>query len=208
MNDLALGLGPNLRALGVISLNCAVMPERRSDEALMIAFAEGQTAAFDALYARHRAPLFRYVKRLCRHHETARELYQDIWMRIIEKRGNYRPQAKFSTYLYTVAHNRVVDHFRRQRVRGDVTIPPEYVDEIAGDAAEPGAELDAIDTAKRILAVLDGLPDEQREAFLLKEEGGMSVGEIAAATGVGPETAKSRLRYAFAKIRKVLDEHS
>ena len=184
------------------------MSEQRSDEALMLSFAGGQTDAFDILYARHRAPLFRYVKRLCRHHETARELFQDIWMRIIEKRGNYRPKAKFSTYLYTVAHNRVIDHFRRQRLRGNTTIAPEHVDEMASDAAQPDTELAAMDMAARILAVLDGLPVEQREAFLLKEEGGLSLRKIAAATGVAPETAKSRLRYAFVKIRKVLDETS
>lgn len=194
--------------MNVISLNCAVMSEQRSDEALMLAFAAGQADAFDALYARHRAPLFRYIKRLCRHHETARELYQDIWMRIIEKRGNYRPDAKFSTYLYTVAHNRVVDHFRRQRLRGSTTIAPEAIDERPGGTPQPDAVLAAMDTAARILTVLDGLPDEQREAFLLKQEGGLSLREIAAATGVGTETAKSRLRYAFVKLRKVLDEPS
>ena len=145
-------LRSELRAVNVISLNCAVMSEQRSDEALMLAFAAGQADAFDTLYARHRAPLFRYVKRLCRHHETARELYQDIWMRIIEKRGNYRPEAKFSTYLYTVAHNRVVDHFRRQRLRGNTTIAPEHVDEMVADATQPDAELAVMDTAARILA--------------------------------------------------------
>src|SRR5258708_38023668 len=83
-----------------------------SDEQLMLAYAGGDAGAFEALYARHKGALFRFVLRSVKARGEAEELFQEIWMRAIEARGRYAPQAKFSTWLYTIAHNRLVDHWR------------------------------------------------------------------------------------------------
>ena len=86
-----------------------------SDEDLMLAYARGEMRAFETLYARHRGPLYRFVLRSIRNRALADELYQEVWSRVVAARARYRPQAKFSTWLLQIAHNLMIDHFRRQR---------------------------------------------------------------------------------------------
>ena len=179
-----------------------------SDEELMLEYAGGDAAAFEALYRKHKGPLFRFVLRSVKSRGEAEELFQDVWARVIEARARYAPQAKFSTWLYTIAHNRLVDHWR---ARGLTVVPLETEDEApievpAGPAAEPHRRAEARQTVSRLLDALAALPAAQREAFLLHEESGLSVAEIAAATGTGEETAKSRLRYAMSKLREAIED--
>ena len=184
-----------------------VMPEEAeaSDESLMIAYRDGDAGAFDRLYERHRGGVYRYLLRQCRNAALAEELFQDVWMNLIRAHAAYVVQAKFSTYLYRIAHNRLMDHFRRRDALvlslDDEAAAP--VDEPAAPPpAPPESHMEARAQAAQLLALLDKLPDEQREAFVLQQEGGLSVEEIAEATGVTRETAKSRLRYAMAKLRE------
>jgi len=179
-------------------------PTERSDETLMIAYRDGDAAAFDELYRRHKGGLYRYLLRQCRDAHTAAELFQDVWMNLVRARGGYEPQARFATYLYRLAHNRLADHYRRSAHAATVSLDE---DEAAGDGPQaapreaPDAHYERKVLAAGLLAALDALPAEQREAFVLQQEGGMSLEEIAAVTGVPRETAKSRLRYALAKLR-------
>jgi RNA polymerase sigma-70 factor (ECF subfamily) len=169
----------------------------------MLAYRAGNAAAFDVLYARHKGGVFRYLRRQTRNAAVAEELFQDVWMRLIDARARYEPQAKFSTWLYTIAHNRLMDHFRSGSRAALVSYededdpPPELV----ADTPRPEEMLARKQDAARLLAAIDALPAAQREAFVLQQEGDLSVEEIAAATGVNRETAKSRLRYAMAKLR-------
>ena len=184
-----------------------VMPQEAdaSDESLMLAYRDGDAGAFDRLYERHRGGVYRYLLRQCRNAALAEELFQDVWMNLIRARAAYVVQAKFSTYLYRIAHNRLMDHFRRRDVLA-VSLDDEAAAPVDEPAAPPGAQpeinMEARAQAAQLLALLDKLPDEQREAFVLQQEGGLSVEEIADATGVTRETAKSRLRYAMAKLRE------
>lgn len=186
------------------------MDDLRPDEALMLAYRDGEAAAFDILYSRHRGKLFRYLAHQVPH--CADELFQDIWMRVIGARAGYEVSAKFSTWLYRIAHNRLMDHFRAQ---GRSLI--EFTDPSGGDdcpaldppapiTTEPEVMLVRKDLAQQILGALEELPAAQREAFLLAEESGLSLEEIAVATGVGKETAKSRLRYALERLRRTLGD--
>ena len=110
--------------------------------------------------------------------------------------------AKFVTYLYRVAHNRVVDQYRRSGHLVTVTLDDEEIEEPASEpCTQPDAHYERKARAQRLIALIDALPLAQREAFVLQHESGMTVEEIAAATGVSRETAKSRLRYALAKLR-------
>src|SRR5947207_12800383 len=98
------------------------------DEQLMLAYRDGNAAAFETLYLRHRGRLFRFVLRSVKSRATAEELFQEIWMRVIEARERYAPQARFTTWLYTIAHHRMVDHWRRpgpSRVEPDVQDAPD-----------------------------------------------------------------------------------
>jgi RNA polymerase sigma-70 factor (ECF subfamily) len=175
-----------------------------ADEQLMLAYRDGDADAFATLYARHKGGLFRFVLRSVRDRSAAEELFQEVWMKIIDARARYVPQAKFSTYLYTIAHNRMIDHWRRQGLAA-VSLDDEEAFEPSGpDSMQPERRAELNQSGQRLIAALGALPLLQREAFLLHEESGMSVPEIAAATGTEPETAKSRLRYAVAKLREAL----
>ena len=172
----------------------------------MLAYAAGDIAAFDALYARHKGGVYRYLLRQCRQSGVADELFQDVWMNLIRARTSYAPTARFTTWLYRLAHNRLIDHYRAS---GHLTLVSAD-DEAHEDAiaALPGARSDDPrvraenrELGERLRAAVAALPPAQREAFLLQQEGGLSLAEIAAVTGVGTETVKSRLRYALAKLR-------
>jgi RNA polymerase sigma-70 factor, ECF subfamily len=177
-----------------------------SDEELMLIYRDGDAGAFDALYARHKGGLYRYLLRQCRDAGAAEELFQDVWMNLIRARRNYTVQAKFTTYLYRLAHNRLIDYYRRNSHAAMVSFEEEEreaITELPNERERPQDEiLDSRRQAQRLLALIAELPEAQREAFLLQQEGGMSVEQIAAATGVTRETAKSRLRYALAKLRR------
>lgn len=193
------------------------MTDDNSDEALMLRYQAGDAAAFDELYARHRGGLYRFITRQCRVRERAEEIFQDVWMSLIQATERYRVEAQFRTWLYTVAHNKLMDYFRGNARSEAVLFEVKNTDDESGERAatiegvasrteEPMVQAESRQQGAAILKVLEGLPAPQREAFLLYEEGGLSVDEIAQATGVSFEAAKSRLRYAVAKLREGLAE--
>jgi RNA polymerase sigma-70 factor (ECF subfamily) len=180
-----------------------------SDESLMIAYRDGDGDAFQVLYARHRGGLYRYLLRQCGVAALAEELFQDVWLNVIRASLRYSPDARFATYLYRIAHNRLIDHFRRASHRPSLECEGDE-DPVANLAADgrqqPDARMESKAQVERFMTLLSGLPEAQREAFLMHEEAGLTVEEIARATGVNNETAKSRLRYAVAKLRRGLQE--
>jgi RNA polymerase sigma-70 factor (ECF subfamily) len=172
------------------------------DEELMLAYAHGDAGAFDTLYKRHRGPLYRFVLRSLKQRSTAEELFQEVWIRVVEARSRYAPQARFTTWLYTIAHNLLVDHWRRK----GLALVSLDTEDVPVESQNPARQVEARQSLARFLQALEALPAAQREAFLLHEEAGLSVAEIAAATGSNEEAAKSRLRYAMAKLKAAIDE--
>src|SRR5882762_3684123 len=155
------------------------------DEQLMLAYRDGNAAAFETLYARHRTRLYRFVLRSVKSRSIGEELFQEIWMRVIQARGRYTPQARFTTWLYTIAHNHLVDHWRKP----GLTLVSLEDDETPGASPDPADHAEARESLARFAAALEALPPLQREAFLLHEEG-----------------AKSRLRYAIAKLKAAMND--
>jgi RNA polymerase sigma-70 factor (ECF subfamily) len=181
--------------------------EEPSDESLLHRFAAGEAEAFDRLYHRHELRVWRYLRRAVPEQATADDLMQDVWFSVAREAGRYRPSARFTTWLFTIAHNRVVDWLRAQRPHASLD-DTEAPLALALTDPRPGPErrADLDEDARRLLEALADLPDEQRETFLLKAEAGLSVEEIASATGTTFETAKSRLRYARERLRAELAE--
>ncbi len=182
------------------------------DDLLMRAYAAGDAAAFETLYARHQAALYRFVRRLLGSAAAAQadEVFQDTWLRAIQARHTWQPQgASFRTWLFTLAHHRAVDCLRKGgrelSTDGEGDEPWEPV--AAPWAGWPSASVPAEDQAfwraagQRLLDCLDGLPMAQKTAFLLHHEDGLAVDELARALDLGYETAKTRLRYAISKLR-------
>jgi RNA polymerase sigma-70 factor (ECF subfamily) len=174
----------------------------RNDEDLMLAYGAGDVTAFEELYVKHRGGLFRYMVRQVRDHGTAEELFQDVWQKVIGARERYRPEAKFSTWLYQIAHNRLLDHWRAQSHRPPIPEDAMERAEREPDPTTPERQLSAFEERRRLQLALEQLPEDQRETVLLRLEQDLSLEEIAAITGVGRETVKSRLRYAMDKLRQ------
>jgi RNA polymerase sigma factor (sigma-70 family) len=189
---------------------------QETDENLMLRFGRGEAAAFEFLYQRHESRVFRYLNRNVRNEASANDLMQEVWFAVVRGAVNYQPSAKFTTWLFTIAHNRMVDmiraNHRLQSLDAGDDADPEassLLDRLAVDGKlEPPAQVQSQHEAEALLAAVAQLPAEQRSAFLLQAEGGLSVEEIAEATGSNFETVKSRLRYARAKLRQLLWEYA
>lgn len=177
-------------------------------------YAEGEAPAFNVLYDRHERGVYRFLLRHLGvdHSQVADDLLQEVWFTVARQAPHYAPTAKFTTWLYTIARNRAVDHWRAIKSRGTTqSLDIEEDDETglanslaADERHEPLHQLITREQISTFLTALEQLPTAQREAFLLQAEGGMSVDDIARVTQVNVETAKSRLRYARAKLRQVL----
>jgi len=194
------------------------------DDQLMLAYVAGDGAAFDLLYQRHEGGLYRFVRRLLGIQLVSQvdEVFQETWLRIVSARASFAPQgAAWRTWAFTIAHNLAMD---RLRVSGREVALDAHPDD--GDAAVPaldrgvrGAALDAAAhpsaeelafwraAGRRLLACLDELPAEQRAAFLLHHEDGLTVEALAASLGIGFETVRSRLRYGLQKLRGCMERY-
>jgi RNA polymerase sigma-70 factor (ECF subfamily) len=169
-----------------------------NDAGLMARFAAGDGPAFEALYRRHRGVLYNYIRRLTPPGEVE-EIFQDVWMAVVKSSSRYVPTARFTTFLFAIAHRRIADFYRRRRPEGALS------EELHDEASGPEAMAQNAALGAALAAAVGTLPREQRETFLLRAEAGLSVEEIAEVTGVPFETAKSRLRYANRTLREKLD---
>lgn len=187
--------------------------QHMSDEQLMQSYCQGEVAAFDALYARHEAPLFRFVRRVLGLALAAQadEVFQDCWLRIVNKRDSFSADAgKWKTWAYTIAHHLALDRLRvfgrELSVDGDdAQSGPERLEWLQAnlDLSHASAEDTAFWRAAgmQLLQCLEALPAVQRAVFLLHHEDGATLEEMARALELGFETVKSRLRYALQKLR-------
>ena len=176
-----------------------------NDENLMLAYGTGDAAAFDTLYHRHKDTLYRYMHRQLAGASIVDELYQDVWSNVIRHRQQYRDSARFITWLYSIARNRIVDYYRAQSRQSALIEPCDDTDHFADNRqSEPATIAINAELLQRLKELINDLPPPQREAFLLKEEAGLSLQTIAEITGADKETIKSRLRYAMKKLRHQL----
>lgn len=208
--------------LGAIALiSYADAMSERTDEQLMHKYANGDAGCFDLLYSRHKGSLYRYIKRQINDAATANDLYQGVWEKIIKARRKYKTSTPFKAWMFRIAHNHIIDHYRRQK-------PVEAMDETQLDSAnlserqhnpqpsayghvsdnppEPSQALIEEQQQRHLLQQIAALPEDQRSTLLLKLESGLKMEQIAALTGVNRETVKSRLRYAVNKLKRNLLE--
>lgn len=172
----------------------------RSDESLMLAYQKGDSVAFEVLYMRHKNQVFNFLYKGCQQLQLVEDLAHDIWLSIIRSIESYRPDASFRTYLYRIARNRLIDHWRKHAGQQDV----EFDEQTHLDASISVSGTEQAVQVREILDAIMTLPDEQREVFLLREEG-FSQQEIAEITGSKQETVKSRARYATNSLRNILE---
>lgn len=183
-----------------------------SDEALIARYARGESAAFENLYLRHEMRIWRYLLRNLRNPATAEELMQEVWFAVARDAPRYVPTARFTTWLFTIAHHRLIDSSRTRRRVVSLDTAGSTASELGHELIEPSAGplacAIADDQAAALTLAVERLPADQRQVFLLQAEGGLTLEEIATVTDASIETTKSRLRYARAKLREMLKEHA
>lgn len=185
-----------------------------TDENLMMRFGRGEAAAFETLYRRHESRLFRYLYRQLRDQGSADDVMQEVWFAVARNARSYEPSARFTTWLFTMARNRMIDLLRRRRPEhslehgaGDEDAP--LRERLPADAREePLRQVESKQAGRALLDAVERLPADQRDAFLMRAEGDMSLEQIAEVSGSTFETVKSRLRYARAKLRQALWEYA
>lgn len=183
--------------------------EAAGDEALMQRYARGDADAFEVLFRRYRRILLGYLVRQLRDRGQAEELYQETWMRVIRARDSYRQSAAFRAWLFTIAHNLVLDQHRRSGRRAELTSVDvdAHMEEVASIEPGPEAHWSGSEDSARLLRQIRTLPFAQRDVILLRLEGGLTLAEIVAVTGEELEAVRSRLRYAMRRLREGMDEH-
>ncbi|GJM11293.1 MAG: RNA polymerase sigma factor [Lysobacteraceae bacterium] len=174
---------------------------QKSDEQLMAAYAKGDKVAFEQLYRRHRAGMWRYLLNMTGP-EMCADVFQDTWSRLIAGRDRFkRDQGRFAPWAYRLAHNVAIDALRKASLR--------VVDELSGDESgadpQPQELIEDSDRVEAFRRCFEQLPRDQKEAWVLREDQGLDLSTIGFVCGTKRETIKSRLRYAIAKLKTCLE---
>jgi RNA polymerase sigma-70 factor (ECF subfamily) len=180
------------------------VPAEESDEQLMRRFQAGDAPAFETLVRRHRTPVFSFLLRLTGDRARAEDLCQEAFLRVVRGAAEWTPRARFQTWLYAIARNQAVDEARRQAFRRADPLDAAPLAATAADGPGPDRGAESALLRPKLEAALAGLPEEQREVFLLREYAGLRFHEIASVTGVPENTVKSRMRYALEGLRERL----
>ena len=211
-------------------MNQVALPDEHSkesvtDEALMLAYGKGQASAFDLLYQRHKQVVFRFFVKQGLSLAVAEELCHDTWLKLINAREKYQPQALFRTYLFTIARNTLLDHYKKKSTQNEVNHTNNYTDNNSDDE-ESNTNVNHNDLSVTIATPsiceeqqkeqlqialslnIAALPIAQREVFLLKQESGFSIEQIAQITAQHQEKVKSSWRYALKRLRKGLQHYA
>lgn len=177
----------------------------------------GDATAFATLMRRHLGRLFNFIARHTGNKATAEDLAQEVFLRVVERAADFKHEARFTTWLYTIARNQCIDHLRKASLRRHPSLDDGGPDSdrlplkerLENESVGTSAERVAMDkeVKERILAGLARLPDEQREVFLLREVSHLPFQEIALVTGVSENTVKSRMRYALERLREGMGDY-
>jgi RNA polymerase sigma-70 factor (ECF subfamily) len=196
--------------------DAATSRSEATDEALMVRFQSGDRSAFALLVRRHQTSLYNFAFRLLRSSPVAEEVVQDAFVRVVVNAGEFKHAARFTTWLYAITRNLCIDQTRKRKLRNHPSL-----DEAKGDEGGDGPTLGertadaranversavSVEIRERLVAAVDGLPDEQREVFLLREVANVPFKEIAEIVGVPENTVKSRMRYALERLQAALSE--
>jgi len=194
--------------------------EEVTDEVLMMRFQGGDQSAFTRLVRRHKTPVYNFILRTVRSREVAEDLAQDVFVKVVQNAADFKHEARFSTWAYTIARNVCIDHLRKAALRRHPSLDqvannnggeegPTLGERIAD--SHFGASVDRVaigsELGKRITRAVEDLPAEQREVFLLREVANVPFKEIAEIVGVPENTTKSRMRYALERLQQALAEY-
>src|SRR5579862_2843974 len=196
----------------------SVSPGDATDEVLMVRFQRGERAAFATLVRRHQTALFNFALRHVGAQAVAEEVVQDAFVRVVQNAADFKHEARFTTWVYTILRNLCIDQLRRRALRRHPSLDerasrrgdeegPTLLEQTADSRASVEREATGTELKERIARAVETLPDEQREVFLLREVSNLPFKEIATVTGVPENTVKSRMRYALERLQQALCDY-
>ncbi len=192
--------------------------DEASDEMLMVRYQRGDRHAFATLVRRYKRPIFNFVLRQLRDPAATEDVTQEVFLRVVQSASEFKHEARFTTWLYTIARNLTIDQLRKRKLRRHPSLDqPRDRDDDGGKAmiesvadGHPRSSVERTVTSTevggRIVEAVEALPDEQREVFMLRELANLPFKEIAAITGVPENTVKSRMRYALDRLQGALSD--
>ncbi len=182
-----------------------------SDQMLMLRYQDGDMSAFESLYQAHKGPLFRYFVRQLDDPQLAEDLYQEVWSKVIKAADSYQPNAKFTTWLYKIAHNLIIDHVRAVKpvdLFSDTNSTEEpFEAQIESTQHQPDGDLEQQQKSSILKRCIALLPAVQKEALLLNIEMGFTAAVIGEIAGASIEATKSRIRYANQGLKTCVNQH-
>lgn len=187
------------------------MKKIASDYELITRFIKGEESCFEEIIKRHKHKVFAYISLYIRDQALAEDIFQDTFLKVIQsvKAGKYADNGKFLSWVMRIAHNLIIDNFRRVKQMNTIS-NDNYESDIFNSAklSDGNIENDLIkrQIQKDIRALISALPDDQREVVILRHYSDMSFKEIADITGVSINTALGRMRYALINMRKMMEE--
>jgi RNA polymerase sigma-70 factor, ECF subfamily len=189
-----------------------------TDEILMVRFQRGDRTAFTTLVRRHQTSLYNFALRQIGAQAVAEEVVQDAFVRVVQNAAEFKHEARFTTWVYTILRNLCIDQLRRRALRRHPSLDerasrrgdeegPTLLEQTADSRASVEREATGTELKEKIARAVETLPDEQREVFLLREVSNLPFKEIATITGVPENTVKSRMRYALERLQQALCDY-
>jgi RNA polymerase sigma-70 factor (ECF subfamily) len=188
-----------------------------SDEALMVRYQQGDRSAFTLLVRRHQTSLYNFALRHIGAPQVAEDIVQETFVRVVQNAGEFKHEARFTTWVFTITRNLCIDQLRKRALRKHASLDATHDtgegegrslgEQTADSRASVEREATGSELKERIAKAVEALPDEQREVFLMRELNNLPFKEIAAITGVPENTVKSRMRYALERLQQALCEY-
>lgn len=184
-----------------------------SDQELVQAFLKGDETCIEILINRHRTKVYTYILLTIKNQALTEDLFQETFIKVIQslRKNKYRDNGRFLSWVIRIAHNLIIDHFRKEKQLNSVSNDDTELDlfnsqRFADDNVE---QLMVSDQIRRDLRkLINELPADQKEVVLLRHFGELSFKEIADHTGVSINTALGRMRYALINLRKMINERN
>ena len=197
----------------------SALPDHATDESLMVRYQRGDRQAFTVLVRRHQSALYNFAVRQIGAPPTAEEVVQEAFVRVVQNAAEFKHEARFTTWIYTIVRNLCIDHLRKRALRRHPSLDeasarssdggdgPSLGERIEDPRASVEREATGRELAVKIAEAVQALPEDQREVFLLREGSNLPFKEIAQITGVSENTVKSRMRYALERLQQALSDY-
>ena len=189
-----------------------MMSINQSDQILLKSYLSGDEAAFEILIRKHKDKVFAFILSKIKNYNLAHDVFQDTFIKVINslKRGKYNEEGKFVPWVMRIAHNLVIDHFRRQKKTRSIAPTDDFniFDVISNE--EKNAEEEMIDDqiSSDVRKLIEELPEDQKEVLKMRYYKDLSFKEISEITDVSINTALGRMRYAIINLRKLVEKHN